>query len=454
MANIAIKYDMPRMLDAAKDPDPIARIASATNEVRTQDEKKPANEDSQGSDVSVKDDECPEGGLIAWLQVLGSFALYFNTWGTVNTFGVFQTFYENELLSHMSPSAISWIGSTQSFFLLVVGVVTGPLYDSGHLRSLLISGITLVVFGLMMVSICTEYWQVMLAQGACIGIGVGFLYIPSVALIPQYFDRRRALAMGLVVSGSSLGGVIYPLIFQGLQPRIGFGWTTRVMGLISLATLSVSLLCLRRRIKPAQIRSLVDLAAFKEVPYILYCAAVFFSNLGFFSPIFYLQPYALAHGLAGQPVALYLVAILNAASVPGRIAPSFIAQRIGPIQTLTLSFILTGVTTLAWINTWTAWGNVSFAACFGFFSGSIVALLAVVLASFTDIRYLGTRLGMSSVMNAIGALIGAPIAGAILRSGSGYVGMQLFSGIIMAGTALFLIGLRFSITGGRLRVIA
>lgn len=32
----------------------------------------------------------PDGGIEAWLQVTGGFCLFFNTWGILNTFGVFQ----------------------------------------------------------------------------------------------------------------------------------------------------------------------------------------------------------------------------------------------------------------------------------------------------------------------------------------------------------------------------
>ncbi|KAK7756721.1 hypothetical protein SLS62_001162 [Diatrype stigma] len=461
----------------------------------------------------------PEEGLVAWLQVLGSFALYFNTWGMINTFGVFQTYYAADLLSHKSQSAISWIGSTQSFFLLVVGVVSGPLYDAGHLRLLLGTGASLTALGLMLTSIATEYWQVVLAQAVCVGIGAGCLYVPSLAIIPQWFLRRKALALGLVTSGSSFGGVVYSLLFQGLQPRVGFGWAARVMGFVSLATLAVPLAVLRKRrhihppitshviaaalttttttetiattaaaaAAPAaavvasspgggssgagggssssssssrNVRSLLDLDAFRERPYVLYCAAMALSMLAFFAPVFYLQSYALSHGLDGRPaLALHLIAILNAASVPGRIAPSFVAGRIGPAHALFLSALLTGVSVLSWIGTGagagTGNGNVAFAAAFGFFSGGIVALPAVVLTSFTrDLSRIGTRLGMSSVFNAVGSLVGAPIAGAIMRATGSYLGIQLFAGFLFVATALLVLALRFVITGRKLFVKA
>jgi hypothetical protein len=106
--------------------------------------------------------------------------------GVANTYGAFQTFYEAELLSDHSPSQISWIGSIQTFLLMFVGgLATGPIYDAGYLRGLVIVGSVAGVFGLMMTSLCTQYWQLVLAQGICIGIGSGCLMLPSVAVMPQ-----------------------------------------------------------------------------------------------------------------------------------------------------------------------------------------------------------------------------------------------------------------------------
>jgi MFS family permease len=126
--------------------------------------------------------------------------------GVANTFGAYQTFYEGGLLKDQTPSQISWIGSIQAFLLLIVGgFVTGPIFDAGYLRALVLVGSALAVFGMMMTSICKEYWQVILAQGVVTGVGMGCMMLPSVAVMPQYFKRRRAFATGIAASGSSLG---------------------------------------------------------------------------------------------------------------------------------------------------------------------------------------------------------------------------------------------------------
>ncbi|KAI5284480.1 hypothetical protein KEM55_001050, partial [Ascosphaera atra] len=150
--------------------------------------------------------------------------------GTVNTFGVFQSYYKNELVPNETSSNISWVGTIQSFLLLIVGLLIGPLFDAGRLRSLIFAGTCFLVVGFMTLSVCKELWQIILAQAFCGGIGAGCLYIPALAVLPQYFSTRRALATGVSVSGASLGGVIYPIMFRQLQPKVGFGWATRIIG--------------------------------------------------------------------------------------------------------------------------------------------------------------------------------------------------------------------------------
>jgi MFS family permease len=124
-----------------------------------------------------------------------------------NTFGVFQTNYPliDPLLVGTSPSAISWIGSTQTFTLMFVGVLSGRLLDSGYLRTQLCAGIFLEVLGLVATSFSQRYWHFLVSQGICVGLGAGLLYLPSVAVPAQYFSSNIMLATGLVATGSSMG---------------------------------------------------------------------------------------------------------------------------------------------------------------------------------------------------------------------------------------------------------
>lgn len=390
----------------------------------------------------------PDGGFHAWLQVLGSFFLFFNSWGTVNAFGVFQTYYEHNPLWKETPSNISWIGSIQAFLLLIVGVLTGPLFDAGYFRALITAGAVLIPLGFMMTSIAKEYWQTMLAQAFLIGLGNGCLFIPSVAVLPQYFSSKKALANGLAASGSSFGGVIYPIVFRRLEQQIGFGWATRVLGFLSFVTVWFSVLVMKPRVVPKQKRHLTDLAAFKELPYTLFCIAMMFGFIGFYGPVYYIQPYAIGKGITGEGLGFYILPILNAASIPGRILPNFIADHSGPLNVLIPCSLMTGILAFIWIGIKNLGGTIVFALLYGFFSGGFVSMPPVAIVTLTqDMSKLGTRMGQCFVLSAFGLLLGTPVSGAILKSTGNWLGVQLFSGVTIFLTGVLLLWTRIAVVG-------
>ena len=120
-------------------------------------------------------------------------------------FGVFESYYTTTLLPFESESNIAWIGSFQGYLLFIFGVVSGPLYDAGYLRPLLYAGTVFIIAGMMLTSLCTTYWQLILAQGILMGVGNGLLFITSISLVPQYFTTKKAFATGIASLGSSIG---------------------------------------------------------------------------------------------------------------------------------------------------------------------------------------------------------------------------------------------------------
>lgn len=80
------------------------------------------------------------------------------------------------------------------------------------------------MFGL---SGASQYYQVFLAQGLTCGLAAGVAFIPAASSVSHWFKRRRATALGILATGSSFGGIIYPVLLNHLFPKIGFGWTVR-----------------------------------------------------------------------------------------------------------------------------------------------------------------------------------------------------------------------------------
>ncbi|CAO2658222.1 Nn.00g059450.m01.CDS01 [Neocucurbitaria sp. VM-36] len=408
-----------------------------------------ALEPIQSRHASVRDaSSIPNGGLWAWLQVLGAFFLLFNSWGIINTFGSYQAYYETELLSNTSPSSISWIGSIQAFLLLLVGALTGPIYDAGYFRELLVCGSFMLVFGQMMLSLCHAYWQVLLAQAFCIGIGTGMLFVPSVAILATYFSTRLGAAIGVAASGSSFGGVIYPIVFHKLLPQIGFAWTTRVLGFIILGTMIIPNFVMRVRVLPAKSRSLLDLRAFLFPAYSLQVAGFFCGFCGLYMPFFYAQLYALQRHITNENLAFYLLAVMNSTSTFGRILPNVLSDRIGPFNVVIPCCLISGLLCICFISVTSSAGIVVLMAFYGFFSGSFVSLPPTIMVnlSLNARNKIGTRLGQSFAFVALGVLIGTPIGGAVLDR-SGFDALWTFGGCMLFGSAAFLIAGRISFKG-------
>lgn len=199
----------------------------------------------------------PDGGLQAWTQALMGHLVVFNTWGYINSFGVFQTYYVNAL--NQTPSAISWVGSIQIFLLFAIGSVSGRATDAGYFRAVFIAGSVLQLVGIFMTSLCTQYWHLFLTQGICTGIGNGLLFTPALACISTYFSKNRALALAIAATGNATGGMVFPAMVETLLPKIGFPWTMRALGFLMLGITSVSLALMKTRLPPRKAGPLIEL---------------------------------------------------------------------------------------------------------------------------------------------------------------------------------------------------
>ncbi|KAK3994999.1 major facilitator superfamily domain-containing protein [Cladorrhinum sp. PSN332] len=394
----------------------------------------------------------PDGGLLAWLQVLGAFFLNFNTWGLLNTFGLFQASYSSTHPS-WSPSQISWIGSLQAFLMLFSCVLSGRLLDSGFFHPTLITGIILSVLGMHLTSISTQYYHFLLSQSICVGIGLGMTFIPSITLVGSYFTSRRSTAMGLAATGSSVGGIIYPILLNHLISSIGLPWATRCLAFTMMGTLLIPLAIMRplksftpdnkqKQQQQQQQPPRKPLLTKPSPVFSLWLLAIFFTFTGLYIPFFYIETISQSiPGVVSQNLEpFHLLIILNASSIPGRILPPILADRLGRLDNLTTimipSVLLSGIITLTWIKaatitaatattttttttTTTQAGIVSVSVLLGLTSGSIQAVLpAQVPHLCPDMSMLGTNMGMTMLASGLGLLVGSPVAGVILNKQS------------------------------------
>jgi MFS family permease len=225
-------------------------------------------------------DPPPDGGVKAWTQAAMGWLVIFTTWGYINSFGAFQTYY-NEVMSE-SHATISWIGSIQAFLTFFVGSFSGQLMDSGYFLSTMTVGAILQLLGIFLMGASTRYGALMATQGVLTGVGNGLLFTPTLSLLATYFERRRGLALGIVTTGNSIGGMVYPVVVRQLLPSVGFAWTSRVLGFINLACLASVLVFMRPRLAPRKTGPMLDFTAYKEPVYLACVAGLFFSQWAVF----------------------------------------------------------------------------------------------------------------------------------------------------------------------------
>lgn len=376
-------------------------------------------------------DPAPDGGLRAWLVALGAASTTFACLGLTNSFGVFQSYYATHILRTSTPSAIAWIGSLSSFLQFALGALAGPLFDRYGAERIIRPAAVAYVLSVFLLSLCTQYWHFML-QTVLAGLSMAMLQFPAFAAVAQHFDRKRGAAMGLVLAGSSVGGVVFPIalsrMLNGGDP-LSFGWTVRIMGFVVLPLMVFSCLVIRGRLPPRRTEFFI-LGAFKEARFLGLVAALFLAFLGMLTPLFFLPTYAVSRGME-PALAGYLSAILNGASTFGRVIPGVMADKYGRLHVFALGSVATGVTAMCMSSATTAAGLVGYAVAFGFASGTIISGATAAFSICTDdMRNMGTYMGMGLGVGSFATLIGPPVNGAMLDKYGGFVQVSIFSGVM------------------------
>lgn len=265
------------------------------------------------------------------------------------------------------------------------------------------------------------------------------MFLTAVAICPTYFTTKKSLAIGIAAAGSSIGGVIYPIVFYKLQPQVGFGWAVRCIALIALVTSAVPLLTIRARVKPQANRAMINWSLFREADFDLWCFAWFFGNMGLYIPFFFIQQYAADVVHLSADASFWSLIIVNAASIFGRIIPGQIADMLNdPLLVIGCFTACSTVLAFAWtaIRSTLA-GLYVFCALYGFCSGAFVSLSTPATVSLaSSIDGIGTRLGMFNFVGSLGLLVGNPAAGAIIAHS--WTGLQLFC-VVMSAVATGLI---------------
>lgn len=316
-------------------------------------------------------------------------------------------------------------------------VLTGRYFDVHGARVQSISG-TVIAFGaIVALSFSKEYYQLLLSH-LTFGIAGGLVYAPSTAVAGHWFLKRRSTAVGIIVGGSGLGGVIYPICMKIMLDRLSFRNTMLIIAGCNLVLMAPGCVWMKARLPPKTPPPwrtlLVPWRDARFVFLILSCSTYAFNLLtGYFNAPTLSTGNKLSANLIG-----YSVAILQAGSFIGRIGYGVLADRFGVARVFgSLAFSTAATYYAFWIANTGPVGTCFGLFLFGCFSGAWFTLAASATAHISPPEEVGTRIGMMWTSIAIPALLGPVICGYLVsmagESRFTYAGIFAGSTMLVSG---------------------
>ncbi len=302
----------------------------------------------------------------------------------------------------------------------------------------------------------SEYYQFFLSFGVLGGLASSCVWTTSIATTGHWFFKGRGIATGIVTSAGPLGGIIFPVMFQQLEPRLGFGWTVRSIAFICLAMGGIAMCLMRTRLPSSHaIKWNANFKIFTDIRFLWTIGAMFSIEFACLIPSAYITTYALSKGVDSS-LAYQQLAIMNAAQVPGRAVPGWLADRWGRFNVMILSSLPCAIIILAvWLPADGAAAITAFSVLFGFLSGTANSLTPVCISQLCKTEDYGSKYGTAYLFLSPATLIGIPVAGAVLRSQDGlnFSGLILLCGLVYLTSAVLFTLARISGAGWKIKKV-
>ncbi|KAL3422595.1 major facilitator superfamily transporter [Phlyctema vagabunda] len=384
-------------------------------------------------------EDIPPNGGYGWVCVLCVFLINTHTWGINSAYGVFLAHYlSTNTFPNATPLQYAFIGGLSISQALLVSPFTVVTTRRYSVKTTLTIGLVLFTVALLGASFATQIWHLFLSQGLCFGWGMGFLYIGSAAIVPQWFSTRRSLATGITAAGAGFGGLAYNLATNALISRIGLPWTYRVLALCQLLVNGVSIILVRDRTyaaKPNQ--AAFDYSLLKKAHFVLLLAWGFCSDLGYVVLLFSLPNYALSVGLSTAEGAI-VGALLNLGLGIGRPVVGHFSDTVGRLN---MSTAMTGLCGVLCLVVWTVAKSFAvlcfFALTAGMVCGTFWSTVAPVGAEIVGMKNLPSALSITFITMMFPTTFAEPIALKLRRSqGNIYLDAQIFTGVMFIVAAM------------------
>ena len=386
----------------------------------------------------------------AWV-VCGACVLFnFCTWGMNSGFAIyFANYLTNGTFEGATKMDYSYIGG----MAFGVGVVFSPLITviQGYIgfKNTLIIGNCLQFTALMLASWSRKLWQLYCTQGLMQSFGLAFLSIPAITVLPQWFKKKRVLAMGLSSAGSGLGGIVFNLGMQKVVDTKGVFWALRVQSIIGFGLTWIAIFLAKSKAAKHNIQfDFFNFSSCKTAGYWLVMLFVITCIFGYVIVLYTLANFTTSLGYSERQGSI-VSAMVQVGSLFGRPVVGYLSDRYGAATLGSIVYYISGIFCLAmWIPARNYATVIIFALIMGSIMGSIYAIFAPLIARIFGLQK------MSIIFGQIWAIVGvaglfSPVIGVKLTKGSGaevnpssYRDCSIFTGIMFLACATFMLIIR------------
>ncbi|CAD5116913.1 DgyrCDS5754 [Dimorphilus gyrociliatus] len=316
-------------------------------------------------------------------------------------------------------------------------------------------------------------YQLFFTYGILTGFGNGLMYFSSMVAVQHYFDKKRALATGLAVSGSGVGMLVFSLLTRILLDKFQLRWTLICEGIIMLLGIVCGILLRpladhsmgyeqenlllkekeeKEAIKETKINSCIlsitnflkgffDPTLFLDMRYCLFITCFFIYNFGMIAPYTYIPERATEVFNIDTTRSAFLISIIGISNVSSRLLFAWIGDLGKSIRFLLGLFLLfsSGIVTI-FISFYTDYKTmIIYSVIFGALSGSWISLLPVILVDIVSIDKIEKGFGLLCSFSSFALLFAGPLCGWLIDKTQNFdstfylVGiMQLISGVVFS----------------------
>lgn len=345
--------------------------------------------------------------------------------------------------------AESFIGNSANITFLLSGVfslIGGWLISRSGLKPVMLIGCGLLGGGLVIHSQASTA-EVVYAARALMGASLGFIGVaPCVVLVSRWFDKGRGTALGIVLTGTSLGGAAIPLVAAPLIAH--YGWRYAMIGLTSIIWLvlvpAIAFLVREPRKNATAVTSDSDAAdgmtlgeAIRTPLFWAFgaCAALVFYPIFVTSQQFILYLQSPKIGVSAETAA-FAQSALFAISIGGKFLAGTLSDKFRAVRVMVGCSLLMFAASLVLLGL-TADNSLYFLLPFAIGYGGTFVLLQRLAADFFGRREIGKILGLITLIEVTGAAVGGRITGYLAdRNGGDYT--YAFYGVTIAAGLAFL----------------